>query len=234
MFPRLWPPLLALALAASTAGAEESKPAGDSKPPAEKPAGGSGGDASSKGGSGSSAAGDAEKPPSATGGYSWTEKPRHGSRRRKHKAGDPVAKFPTFRMRADGTSEITVFVTRKVNVEVRKVAGRVAFVLDGADVPVSNNTNALVTTHFDTPASRARLLPSKEGTQLIVELREAAEVSHRVADGPRGSITLIVTLPASKRSYSKLDDDADDARENRDRPAKSGEARGQHRRGPNP
>lgn len=151
----------------------------------------------------SGSAAPAPKPPGVTGGYSWSDKKArkgrarpHARRRLKFDPAAPIATFPGFRMLPDGRSLVFVSVSKVVGVEVRRSGNRVAYVLSGADVAVRNNTNALVTTWFDTPLSRARLQPAKGGAQLVLELREAADPTYRVNKLANGWMTLEVVLPA--------------------------------------
>lgn len=196
--------LAALLLAATTAGAQdkaaEAAPAkGDAKPE------GKGADA---------AADEKEKKPTITPGYSWTDKPAKGGKWRPKKKIDPnapIAMFPGFRMLGDGSSQLWVHVTKKVNVS----AAATSFALVGAQVNVRNNTNALVTEFFDTPLARARLKPDASGAQLVLELRENVAVKHRIVDGPGGSMVLYVDLPKAQKSYAARDDFAPDARRSR-------------------
>jgi hypothetical protein len=142
------------------------------------------------------------------GGYSWTDKPAKGKRRAK-KSGRvkfdpnaPLATYPGFRMLPDGSSQIFVSISKKVDVKVRKARGRVTYILPHVNVGVRNNTNPLVTLHFNTPMSQARLLPDKQGALLIVELREQAELAHKIVNGPRGTMVLQVSLPRARRTYA--------------------------------
>jgi hypothetical protein len=145
--------------------------------------------------------------PSVTGGYSWTEKKPAARRRRpvaKFDPTKPLATYPGFRMLANGTSRIWVQVSKPVDVQVRRAGGTVTYVLPGVNVGVRNNTNPLVTTHFNTPVSRARLVPDRAGVLLVLELRETAEPAHKVVKSAYGTMTLEVTLPRSTRDYSAL------------------------------
>jgi len=195
---RLAAPVAALAafacLAALPALAQSGK--AGAAPPAQKPAAPSGSAAASV---------KPAKPSAPMGGYSWSDKPRH--RRHHHRVrlhfdpNAPIAMFPGFRMLRDGRSLVWVNISRKVPVEVHSAAGRVTYLLGGAQVSIRNNTNALVTTYFDTPLSRARLVPGKQGTQLVLELREKVTPSYKVLKGPGGTMLLQVTLPPPSKSF---------------------------------
>lgn len=154
-----------------------------------------------------SAAGSAApaKPTAPMRGYSWTDKHRHrGHHKRVHLHFDPnapIATFPGFRMLPGGRSMVWVSVDHQVPVQVHRAAGRITYVLSGAQVSIRNNTNALITTYFDTPLSRARLVPVKQGTEVVLELREKVEPSYKVLSGPAGSMVLQVTLPPPAGSF---------------------------------
>lgn len=198
---RLSGPALGLALlgclAALPALAQSAK--GGSSAPAQPPA-------RKKAAPAGSAASKA-KPTTPMGGYSWSDKHRRGHHRRYHRhrfhfdPNAPIAMFPGFRMLPGGKSMVWVTISRKVPVEVHRAAGRVTYMLSGAEVSIRNNTNALVTTYFDTPLSRARLVPTKQGTELLLELREKVEPSYKVRTGPGGTMVLSVTLPKPSKSF---------------------------------
>ncbi len=177
---------------ASPAGAEEPR-AGAAAPPA---------------GSSSGPGGEAAEPkrPSVTGGYAWTEKPRPRKRARRRVHYDPNAPsvtFPGFRLLPDGSSLIWVVVNQTVPVEERRAKGRVTYVLKGAVIRIRNNTNPLVTTHFNTPVSRVRLVRDQAGAQLVLNLREDVSPTHRVVRGPRGMMVLQVRVPQATRAHAQ-------------------------------
>jgi hypothetical protein len=111
----------------------------------------------------------------------------------------PIATLPGFEMQADGSSRFFVQLTATVPVEEKKAAGSITYVLKGAHVNVRNNENALVTVHFNTPVSRARLVPSAQGLSFIIELRAAATPTYKVVAGKDGTSILEVDFP--KGSY---------------------------------
>jgi hypothetical protein len=98
-------------------------------------------------------------------------------------------------MLPDGGSRLFVEVTRKVDVEQRKAARGLTFVLKGARVVYRNNENALVTVHFNTPVTRARLLPSGRDLLFSVDLRADATPAWKVVSGADGGATLQVDFP---------------------------------------
>ena len=107
-----------------------------------------------------------------------------------------VATFPGFRLLPDGKSRIYVELTKAVSVDERRAAGMLVYVLHDARVPVRNNRNALITTHFSTPVGRARLLSTGPDVELLIDLRQAASATHKVVAGENGSARLEVDFPA--------------------------------------
>src|SRR5262245_58761734 len=66
------------------------------------------------------------------------------------RAGAAIATFPGFRLLPDGRSRIYVELTKQVSVDERRADGMLIYVIHDARVPVRNNRNSLITTHFAT------------------------------------------------------------------------------------
>ena len=136
-----------------------------------------------------------------TGGYSYSDKPAakagRGKRARavKRHAG-PVVSLPGFEQTAGGGSRLFVALSAPVQVEERKAAGTLTYVLKDANVRVRNNTNALVTVHFNTPVSRARLVPHGKDLHFVVDLRAATTPTWKMGEGPDKSAVLQIDFPA--------------------------------------
>jgi hypothetical protein len=113
-----------------------------------------------------------------------------------------MATYPGFRMLADGSSQLWLTLSRSVDVSMRREKNRVIYVLPGVNVGVRNNTNPLVTTHFATPLERAALKPGRKAAELVLELRENVQPAHQSVAGPRGTMTLLVTLPRPSRAHA--------------------------------
>jgi hypothetical protein len=107
-----------------------------------------------------------------------------------------VATFPGFRLLPDGTSRIYVELTRQVAVDERRADGMLVYRIHDARVPVRNNRNALITTHFATPVGRARLLRSGADVELLIDLRKSVSATHKVVAGENGGARLEVDFPA--------------------------------------
>jgi len=140
-----------------------------------------------------------------TGGYSWNEKKpaRRSVPVFRVDPARPLVEAPSFEMLPDGRSRVTLPVSDKTNVGRRTKKQGVVFVVERAQVGVANNLNPLVTTHFATPLSRARLTRQKSSVSLELELRHEVSVTHEVKANPNGSMLLIVTLPALPERQSQ-------------------------------
>jgi hypothetical protein len=203
-------PLLAIAAIVSAArvapAQNDAKPAGSAAPTSTS---GTGGDQAAP-------ASDAQKEPAAPknvtgygyGGDANSSAPSSSSAHpRAKKAASkprpaptgPIATLPGFEMQADGSSRCFVQLTAAVPIEEKKAAGSVTYVLKGAHVNVRNNENALVTVHFNTPVTRARLVPSAQGLSFIIELRAPVAATYKVVAGKDGTSILEVDFP--KGSY---------------------------------
>lgn len=197
--------VLALVLAPAVASAQGAAPTSGGAAPAA-PAGGGGAAPAAPaaappaaGAPAGAAAADTPKPPGNTGGYSFSDKP--APRRaaavkgvRRHASG-PVAMLPGFEQTGDGGSRLFVQLSQSVQVEERKAQGAITYVLKGAHVTKWNNTNSLVTVHFNTPVSRARLVPQGSDLLFIVELRAAAAPTFKITEAPDKTSLLTVDFP---------------------------------------
>jgi hypothetical protein len=95
-----------------------------------------------------------------------------------------VATFPGFRLLPDGRSRIYVELSKSVTVEEHRTDLALTFTLHDAQVLVRNNKNPLITTHFATPVSRARLVPAGADVNLVLDLRRATTRSSPVGSSP--------------------------------------------------
>jgi hypothetical protein len=127
-----------------------------------------------------------------------TKKTKKSGRARsvKPRPGAAVATFPGFRLLPDGRSRIYVELSKNVMVEEHRTDQELTFTLHDAQVLVKNNRNALITTHFATPVSRARLVPAGNDINLVLDLRKAANATHQVVAGENGSARLEIDFPA--------------------------------------
>lgn len=130
-------------------------------------------------------------------GYAYSDKKpgKAVARGTRYKASGPVVNMPGFEQTNDGGSRLFVQLSQSVQVEERKAQGSITYVLKGASPRVWNNTNALVTVHFNTPVSRARLVPQGGDLHFIIELRSAATPTWKVNDSQDKTAMLAVDFP---------------------------------------
>lgn len=192
---------LTVLVQASQAGPARAQPRASATPtPEVLPPAGQG---TQTGGASGPANGDGKEPPKSTGagpaGYAYSDKttrstssgPGHAHYRRT----GPVVNIPGFEQTADGGSRLFVQLTQGVPVEERRAQGTITYVLKGASPRVWNNTNALVTVHFNTPVYRARLVPHGADLHFIIELRAAATPTYKVTDNPDKTAILTIDFP---------------------------------------
>ena len=125
-----------------------------------------------------------------------TKKRSHGRAEAKPRPDAAVATFPGFRLLPDGRSRIYVELSKSVTVDEHKTDQALTFTLHDAQVLVKNNKNPLITTHFATPVSRARLVPAGVDLNLVLDLRKAQVATHQVVPGDNGSARLEIDFPA--------------------------------------
>jgi hypothetical protein len=135
-------------------------------------------------------------------GYGYDDKPRRRTttttaapRRVTAHVGGPVATLPGFEMLADGGSRLFVQLTQNVSVEEKRAAGTVTYVLKGAHVTKYNNERPLVTVHFNTPVSRARLIPSGRDLLFVVDLRANVQPTWKIDTGKDNTAILAIDFP---------------------------------------
>ncbi|HQY64177.1 MAG: hypothetical protein IPF92_17660 [Myxococcales bacterium] len=132
-------------------------------------------------------------------GYGYSDPPaRKGARAARPRAVNktgPIASFPGFSASEGGGSRLSVRLTASVAVEEHAAAGSVTYVLKGARISHWNDTNALVTVHFNTPMVVARLVPKGADLHLIVVLRAPSTPTHKLTPGTGGTFTFEVDFP---------------------------------------
>jgi hypothetical protein len=98
-------------------------------------------------------------------------------------------------MLPEGGSRLFVQLTANVQVAEKPVAGGITYVLKGAHILKRNNENALVTVHFNTPVSRARLLPVGGDLHFVVELWQNVKPTWKVIPAKDGATVLEIDFP---------------------------------------
>ncbi|MDP9149704.1 MAG: hypothetical protein M3O36_07165 [Myxococcota bacterium] len=125
------------------------------------------------------------------------------------KSPTPDATMSGFETLADGSTRVFVVLSKSVPYDTKIGRGTITYVLKGAHVDRRNNYNPLVTVHFNTPVSSARLVPHGKDLWFVVTLREKARTTttHVTMETVKdGTCTLRVEfpkgeyLPAGERS----------------------------------
>jgi hypothetical protein len=93
-----------------------------------------------------------------------------------------IATYPGFKLLDDGTSRVFVEVNRSVAITETKTPTSVVYRIKGTVTPIRTNRLPLPTDFFRTPVSRIELKPDGDDMDLVIDLREATSVEHRVID----------------------------------------------------
>lgn len=140
-----------------------------------------------------------KKPAAPMAGYAYGDKAAPsaggGTHHARYRKTGPVVNMPGFEQTGDGGSRLFVQLSQNVPVEERKAQGSITYVLKGASPRVYNNTNALVTVHFNTPVSKARLVPKGKDLLFVIDLRAAATPTWKVNEGPEKTSVLTIDFP---------------------------------------
>jgi hypothetical protein len=185
---------LALSIfAVEVPGRAQSRPGAPAPTPDVLPAPGQGAGPSSD----APAAAEDKKVITPAAGYAYGDGKSSASRapHARYRSSGPVVTMPGFEQTSDGGSRFFVQLSQTVPVEERRAQGSITYVLKGASPRVWNNTNALVTVHFNTPVSRARLVPQGRDLLFVVDLRAAATPTWKVNEGENKTATLQIDFP---------------------------------------
>ncbi len=79
--------------------------------------------------------------------------------------------MPGFETLADGSTRLFVELSQPVVYSAKVGHGAISYVLKGAHVDRRNNYNPLVTVHFNTPVTSARLVPHGKDLWFVIALR---------------------------------------------------------------
>jgi len=137
----------------------------------------------------------------------------------------PIATYPGFRMLDGGGSRVFVTLSKKLSVTEHKAEGKLTYRIAGAHVPTRTNRLPLLTGFFATPVSKATLVEQDGDVDLVIDVKDAAGVTHRVVETDKGA-ELQVDFPklAAKEgdaAEGKTDDAASPASAGRPASAKS-------------
>lgn len=184
-----------LAVAPTLALAQGAGPAPAPSPAASAPS--STGDSTSAAPPPASAAPSASVVPAT--GYGWSTtpaKPRRHVRAVRAARQTPDAIMPGFQMLADGTSQLFVELSKPVAYDTKTSRGALIFVLKGARVDRRNNFNPLVTVHFNTPVTSARLVPHGKDLWFVVDLRANVQPTVTMDAAKDGGAILRIDFPS--------------------------------------
>ncbi len=136
-------------------------------------------------------------------GYGWSTTPKHhvGGHGRPHapmgrtRSSTPDAILPGFETLADGSTRLFVLMSQPVKYEAKPARGTLTYVLKGAHVDKRNNYNPLVTVHFNTPVTSARLVPHGSDLWFVVDLRAQTTPTVTMDAAKDGGAMLRIEFP---------------------------------------
>jgi hypothetical protein len=134
--------------------------------------------------------------PSASGGHpssSSASPPNPGVRHPQPTGSDAI--LPGFEVLADGSTRLFVELSRPVTYETKVGRGSITYILKDARIERRNNLNPLVTVHFNTPVTRARLVPHGHDVWFVVELRSAVHPAVAMDAGKDGGAMMRIEFP---------------------------------------
>jgi len=111
------------------------------------------------------------------------------------RSGVSDAILPGFEMLADGSTRLFVELSRPVTYEARSGHGSITYVLKEARVDRRNNQNPLVTVHFNTPVTSARLQPHGRDVWFVIALRSAVQPAVAMDAGKDGGVVMRIEFP---------------------------------------
>jgi hypothetical protein len=103
--------------------------------------------------------------------------------------------MPGFETLADGSTRLFVELTQAVSYETKASPGALIYVLKGARAGKRNNTNPLVTVHFNTPVTSARLTPHGRDLLFVVALRANVQPTVTMDTAKEGGAVLRIEFP---------------------------------------
>jgi hypothetical protein len=149
----------------------------------------------------SAASAEPAKPVVPATGYGWsTPKPAAGTRVRGTRAArprpnSPDALLPGFETLPDGSTRLFVELSKPVAFDTKKGPSSLTYILKGAHVDRRNNYNPLVTVHFNTPVTSARLVPHGKDLWFVIDLRANVTPTATMDAAKDGPSTLRIDFP---------------------------------------
>lgn len=133
--------------------------------------------------------------PAATATGTATTKPKANGKKTKKPTG-PAVVFSGVQMVSGGGSKIFVEITGTTKVTEGKSAGALSYVLDNVHTDIQNHRNPLELVYHNTPVLRAKLRPSKQDTEVLLEMRADVKPKVQVVDLPGGGARVEFEFPA--------------------------------------
>jgi hypothetical protein len=110
------------------------------------------------------------------------------------KSGEHDSAVPGFETLGDGSTRLFVELARPVTFVARPGHGSITYVLQGAHISRWNNTNPLVTVHFNTPVTEARLVPHGKDLWFVIGLRANVQPSVSMESAKEGGAVLHIAF----------------------------------------
>ena len=103
--------------------------------------------------------------------------------------------MPGFETLADGSSRLFVELSKPATYETRVGRGTITYVLKDVHVDRRNNYNPLVTVHFNTPVTSARLVPRGRDLLFVIDLRANVQPTVTLDAGKDGGSMMRIEFP---------------------------------------
>jgi len=115
-----------------------------------------------------------------------------------------------FETMGDGSTRLFVELSKPVAYATKVSGSTITYVLKGARAGRRNNTNPLVTVHFNTPVTSARLVPHGQDLWFVVQLRAKVQPAVTMDAAKDGSAVMRIEMP--KGDYLPAGALADDSK----------------------
>jgi hypothetical protein len=102
---------------------------------------------------------------------------------------------PGFETMGDGSTRLFVELSKPVAYDTKVTASAITYVLKGAHAGRRNNTNPLVTVHFNTPVTSARLVPHGHDLWFVLQLRAKVQPAVAMDAAKDGSAVMRIDMP---------------------------------------
>jgi hypothetical protein len=110
----------------------------------------------------------------------------------------------------DGSTRLFIELSKPVAYDTKVRGSSITYVLKGARAGRRNNTNPLVTVHFNTPVTSARLVPHGQDLWFVVQLRAKVQPAVTMDAAKDGGAVMRIEMP--KGEYLPGGAQADDSK----------------------